>query len=275
MVMEENSRLRNVISKMREEMESMKDLSKAKDEINYGVSHTQEAPRPLITERMRRHNFDISSFGSGGARDAENNANLRIKLDGATNDLKRLMEEREKLLEISNNLKSELKRVENSSVSQATITEAVANAEKQTSEKYESKIQSIESKLAELAAHNKALTGELSKWSAGPNDIFTQYDNAENDLSTIDVSNASAPSLNQAGILDDKLIITESQEFEDDAFAGDEEMIAEAVRSKMKLYRERNALDRASDDSRRLKPEVLGKDLHVLGKAWNYQEFES
>ena len=56
-----------------------------------------------------------------------NNADLRIKLDGATNDLKRLMEEREKLLEISNNLKSELKRVENSSVSQATITEAVAN----------------------------------------------------------------------------------------------------------------------------------------------------
>ena len=252
MVMEENSRLKNVISKMREEMESMKDLSKAKDEINYGVSHTQEAPRPLITERMRRHNFDISSFGSGGARDAENNANLRMKLDGATSDLKRLMEEREKLLEISNNLKSELKRVENSSVSQATITEAVANAEKQTSEKYESKIHSIESKLAELAAHNKALTGELSKWSAGPNDIFTQYDNAENDLSTIDISNASAPSLNQAGVLD-KLIITESQEFEDDAFAGDEEMIAEAVRSKMKLYRERNALDRASDDSRRLK----------------------
>ena len=253
LVMEENSRLKNVISKMRQEMESMKDLSKAKDEINYGVSHTQEARRPLTTERMRRHNFDISTFGSGGARDAENNADLRIKLDGATNDLKRLMEEREKLLEISNNLKSELKRVENSSVSQATITEAVANAEKQTSEKYENKIQSIESKLAELAAHNKALTGELSKWSAGPNDIFTQYDNAENDLSTIDVSNVSAPSLNQAGILDDKLIITESQEFEDDAFAGDEEMIAEAVRSKMKLYRERNALDRASDDSRRLK----------------------
>ena len=71
-------------------------------------------------------------------------------------------------------------------------------------------------------------------------------------MSTIDISNASAPSLNQAGVLD-KLIITESQEFEDDAFAGDEEMIAEAVRSKMKLYRERNALDRASDDSRRLK----------------------
>ena len=134
----------------------MKDLSKAKDEINYGVSHTQEARRPLTTERMRRHNFDISTFGSGGARDAENNADLRIKLDGATNDLKRLMEEREKLLEISNNLKSELKRVENSSVSQATITEAVANAEKQTSEKYENKIQSIESKLAELAAHNKS-----------------------------------------------------------------------------------------------------------------------
>ena len=92
---------------MRQEMESMKDLSKAKDEINI-VSHTQEARRPLTTERMRRHNFDISTFGSGGARDAENNADLRIKLDGATNDLKRLMEEREKLLEISNNLKSEL-----------------------------------------------------------------------------------------------------------------------------------------------------------------------
>ena len=237
---------------------------------NYGVSYTQEARRPLTTERMRRHNFDISIFGSV-ARDAENNADLCIKLDGATNDLKRLMEE-EKLLEISNNLKSELKRVENSSVSQATITEAVANAEKQTSEKYENKIQSIESKLAELAAHNKALTGELSKWSAGPNDIFTQYDNAENDLSTIDVKRKCAIA-ESSRILDDKLIITESQEFEDDAFAGDEEMIAEAVRSKMKLYRERNALDRASDDSRRLKTRSARNGLHVLGKAWNYQEF--
>eukprot|EP00943_MAST-04B_sp_MAST-4B-sp1_P005424 g5424.t1 len=257
MMAQENDRLRTVISEMRKEMESMKDLSKAKDEINYGVSHSDgdyvnsNAPRQLVTERMQRRNFDISSFGSGGARDIEDNANLRLKLDSATNDLKRLMDEREKLLEISNNLKSELKNAENSTISQATVTIAVEEAEKQTSEKYEAKISTIESKLAELAAHNKALTGELSKWSA--NDIFTQYENEENDISVIDVSGPSDSHLNQGAILDNKWSITESQEFDDDAFAGDEEMIAEAVRSKMKLYRERNALDRASDDSRRLR----------------------
>ena len=260
MVVQENDRLRSVISEMRKEMESMKDLSKAKDEINYGVTHTNgddlgssTAPRQLVTERMQRRNFDVSTFGSGGARDVEDNANLRIKLDGATNDLKRLMDEREKLLEISNNLKAELKHAQSSTVSQTTVTQAVAEAEKQTSEKYEVKIQSIESKLAELAAHNKALTGELSKWSAGPNDIFSQYENEENDHATVDVSLPNESSLNQGAILDDKWSITESQAFDDDAFAGDEELIAEAVRSKMKLYRERNALDRASDDSRRLR----------------------
>ena len=178
----------------------------------------------------------MSSFGNEDTEEQEENATLRQKLKNASEDLQRLMGEREKLFEVSNNLKSELSRVENESKANSqNIVTAVSEAEKETSRKYEHKVSTIEARLAELAAHNKALTGELSKWSAaGKNSIFSQgvMDDDDDFGPRVSVDIAS-DNIN----LDDSVdwSITQSQEFHQFAPDEDESSIADAVRNKMKL----------------------------------------
>ena len=254
MMQQENNRLRQVIGQMREEMESMKDLADAKADINYPHEERTSNPRKLATARLQKRGFDLSSFGNEDTEEQEENASLRQKLKNASEDLQRLMGEREKLFEVSNNLKSELSRVENESKANSqNIVTAVSEAEKETSRKYEHKVSTIEARLAELAAHNKALTGELSKWSAaGKNSIFSQgvMDDDDDFGPRVSVDIAS-DNIN----LDDSVdwSITQSQEFHQFAPDEDESSIADAVRNKMKLYRERNLTEQAAEDKRRLK----------------------
>jgi hypothetical protein len=261
MMAQENNRLKRVIGQMRNEMESMKDLADAKDDVAFGIAENQSraygtGARQLATKRLQQRGFDLSSFGTDEAVEQEENSALRAKLNDASNDLKRLMGEREKLLSISNNLKSELNRVQTEQKgSQMDITEAISGAEKETAKRYESKIATIEHRLSELGAHNKALTGELSKWSmAGRNSIFAQPgildgDDTGEPQASVELATDGPQDLGES--VDWSL--TQSQEFDDDAAFGDEESIAEAIRNKMKIYREKNLTEQAEEDKRRLR----------------------
>ena len=72
-------------------------------------------------------------------------------------------------MDISNQLRADLEHVVSTAAttSPTDIAEAVRRTEEETSHKYEQKIQSIESRLRDLAAHNKALTAELSSQWGG------------------------------------------------------------------------------------------------------------
>ena len=100
MMAQENNRLKRVIGQMRNEMESMKDLADAKDDVAFGIAENQSraygtGARQLATKRLQQRGFDLSSFGTDEAVEQEENSALRAKLNDASNDLKRLMGERQ------------------------------------------------------------------------------------------------------------------------------------------------------------------------------------
>ncbi len=154
----ENARLRDAVARMRHEMEELA-LARVKErealEKEEGVSAEARSAQDGHKEGGHRNNNDA--------------AFLRSKLNQADVDLDRLLKEREKLMDISNQLRADLEHVVSTAAttSPTDIAEAVRRTEEETSHKYEQKIQSIESRLRDLAAHNKALTAELSSQWGG------------------------------------------------------------------------------------------------------------
>ena len=91
---------------------------------------------------------------------------LQTKLASAEGDIKRLVAEREKLMEISNMLRADLNRVLSESYVAPSAATASERAEREVASRYEHKLSEIEGAMRELVGQNRTLKEELRRWTA-------------------------------------------------------------------------------------------------------------
>jgi len=116
-----------------------------------------------LTERTKECETLKAVSGAGVVQE------LRSKLEMANADVGRLMAEREKLWEISNMLRADLNRVLTDGAAAACQTTEAATAERiqrEVAARYQTKLVDIEAAMRELVEHNRALKGELRRWTA-------------------------------------------------------------------------------------------------------------
>jgi hypothetical protein len=91
---------------------------------------------------------------------------LQTKLASAEGDIKRLVAEREKLMEISNMLRADLNRALSESYVAPSAAAASERAEREVASRYEHKLSEIEGAMRELVGQNRTLKEELRRWTA-------------------------------------------------------------------------------------------------------------
>lgn len=140
--------------------ESRSKLQKAEAQ----VKHLEEELKSVHKVTQDRHPAEMGD--DGGSQNALQQAEineLKAKLDSANQDVERLMTERNKLMENSNQLRAMLNKLEKDEYANPRVGEAVEKTKKEMASLYETKILEIASSLKDFKAHNKVLKRELRR----------------------------------------------------------------------------------------------------------------
>ena len=173
----ENAKLRAAVGAMAREMESLRKQPppSAEDAEQFdtgGGIHIS-----------RRGSVDITLPGGGEGGSAppvaaalgrqsvaagrSSSDRLRSELEAAHSDVAELMAEREKLMELSNQLRADLNHAVAAEADESELSQVAKKVEEETASRYQRKVESVERRLRDLQSHNRALTSELHKWAAG------------------------------------------------------------------------------------------------------------
>jgi len=161
---ETNSRLRRELDDARQEV-SMKTRelqgTRATLDNSESLLEQQSAKVAALEQQLRRDQIGTS----GKSIDAleKENQDLRVQLDEATATVRRLSSEREKLMDISNMLRSDLSRTMSESYQETSMKVLAEKAERDMAQRYQAKMADIETSMEEIIAQNRSLKHRLRR----------------------------------------------------------------------------------------------------------------
>jgi hypothetical protein len=159
---------------MKQLMEQVSLLSEKVDKREDSITSTSEVTRlnSLMTDlRVDLEHQKEKLYESQAKMESltKENTMLRAKLKEAARDLKKVIKEREKLLDISNMLKAQLNKAKADKDTSKRPKTPTRDYSKELQDRYEAKIQNLETSMRELAENNRALRYELDRLHSNHN----------------------------------------------------------------------------------------------------------
>jgi hypothetical protein len=164
--------LTTTASRLRRELREARETHRQELQRLEATSQELDLLRAQAEAAHAANELSVASGGEGlQARAMVEKAQL-VALEGALEqakaEVRQLMQERQQLMEISNQQRSELNRAVSESFTKPRLAEEVEKVKQETTKKYELKVKSIEASMHELMEYNRRLKEELRKWQRQP-----------------------------------------------------------------------------------------------------------
>jgi len=176
--------LRGIIGEMRSEME---ELTKANENNNNNNNSSNSNNNNNNNNNNNGASTMTMESATAGEEAEKKVRELEHKLSDTSTELKAIMADRNRLLDLSNKLRTDLQRASpekkkygsdesdridgkysasNQKSGSRQLSDTIRSVEANTAARYESKISDIENALSALSTHNKKLRGEFGNWES-------------------------------------------------------------------------------------------------------------